>query len=118
MCWGESPAEAGNNDVCGCRLLPGGIVMALPMPPSLSMGETLDLARLIGQWRHCGVVPSLEALSWLLVESPEWQYGVKVGSHSEHGLMGCIGHRWRHFLSRCLLVDGPISPLTHGFLGT
>jgi hypothetical protein len=39
----------------------------------------------------------LEALSWLLVESPEQQDGVQVGGHSEHGLAGHNGHRWGHF---------------------
>jgi hypothetical protein len=62
------------------------------------MRETLDSSRRIGQWRRRGVVPSLEALSRLLVESSEWQDGVQVGGRSEHGLMGRKGHRWWHFL--------------------
>jgi hypothetical protein len=55
------------------------------------------LARRVGQRRHHGVVSSLEALSWLLIESPGWQDGVQVGGRSEHGLVGRNVHHWWHF---------------------
>jgi hypothetical protein len=91
-----------------------GVIMTLPMPPSSSAGETLDSDSRIGQQRHRSVVPSLEVLSWLVVESLEQQDGVHVGGHFEHGLAGRNGHRWRHFFvdvssrmaqSRCSLAD-------------
>jgi hypothetical protein len=56
--------------------------------PTTSAGETLDLACRIGQRRQHGVVPSLEALSRSLVESPKRHDGVQVGGRLERGLPG------------------------------
>jgi hypothetical protein len=69
-----------------------------PVAPPRAPGETLDSACRIGQRRHHGVVPFLEALSRSLVESPKRHDGVQVGGRLEQGLPGRNVRRQRRFL--------------------
>jgi hypothetical protein len=75
-------------------------------------GETLDSAGRIRRWRHRCVVPSFEALSWLLEESLERPNGVQVGGRFVQRLYGCNVHRWW-----CFSVDvfSPVSRSRRSF---
>jgi hypothetical protein len=91
---GLFPAIFGANGGAGKPCLK--LTMATPAGAVSSLGASswhypcFDLACRIGQRRHRDVIPSLEALSRSLLESPKRHDGVQVGGRLERGLPGAM----------------------------